>query len=670
MDMNWLWRSGYRLRDGLVFLYGEELKAADGATFEVLATHLARDAKTAWYRDYAIKGADAASFRVLGGEYAADGQRVYFQRNALRVDATTFRPVGGCYAVDSSHVYVDGQPLPGADPLTFEVLDPGNARARDARAVYAYKTTREGLSPRDFAAWEGGYERHGDSLFCLDKLLEGVDAASFRVLGRGYAADAQRVFHHGTHVPGADASNFRVLPEVGVGHDGRAFFRGAIRLEEEGTGPARPLGWELKRIGDGIYGPLTDRLGGGTSHGPYEVAGIDVETFEVLSEFFSKDRHRAYHFDGDRLTPLDGVEVPTFGVWSSLSAYARDARRVYVDGSISLKAAHRGRVLVLEGANPARAELLPGGTLRDGKKLWHRCVRAKTAASGGSREVDPLAKRLDAAFVALVKENASFSDAVVAEVTADEVRLGYPLYDGVDASPWLLAVDDLSLQALQRAAGRRPMSLGHWVRFVSDATVQDKVQELKRVAKERGYPHFGAVRQSPRSALLWFGFDKAARDERAAGFWAQHEQRMLAYCRRFVSAWAGPLADALNPSRAKSLRKLSFFGDESISLAVNVTSRTMDPVWWSTPLASPPLLKKATTRDIALLLYRVALKLEAEGNYAVDVSGLHAIDEGDRAALLKLAGAQLRGPVDRYMDQGTGRTAHPRRDRRIRRSAD
>jgi DKNYY family protein len=168
-----------------VFIDGLPLPDADVATFELLdRPGFAKDRDHVFQRDRAISD-DPAHFELLDGELAMDSRVVYWSDGSvLSEDPTHFAIVSTAdhylYTKDGRTVHVNGNPIPGADPSTFQVL-------------------------------QGAYARDGQHVFYFDQPIVEADLSSFRPLDAPYASDSARVYWMGKAIDGADPSTFRVL---------------------------------------------------------------------------------------------------------------------------------------------------------------------------------------------------------------------------------------------------------------------------------------------------------------------------------------------------------------------------------------------------------------------------------------------------------------------------
>ena len=113
------------------------LPDADPASFEVLATHVARDKNHVWYYDRVQPGVDAASVVMVDdGRVFKDKDSVHYAYDTIAgADPASFRQLGAAYYADKNRVYCGPDPIPGADPATFEVLK-DSFIGKDKTSVY------------------------------------------------------------------------------------------------------------------------------------------------------------------------------------------------------------------------------------------------------------------------------------------------------------------------------------------------------------------------------------------------------------------------------------------------------------------------------------------------------------------------------------------------------
>lgn len=118
---------------------------------------------------------------------------------------------GDGFATDGRFVYHYDEIIPGADPMTFEIM---GAYERDDRAVYSNGSRLFGVSPWRFTVLRGGYYAIADSEVYYDgELTESpIDPDTVEVIGESdYAVDMHGVYYRGAHIDGADPGTFELL---------------------------------------------------------------------------------------------------------------------------------------------------------------------------------------------------------------------------------------------------------------------------------------------------------------------------------------------------------------------------------------------------------------------------------------------------------------------------
>lgn len=202
---------------------GRVIADSDGASFERLSAHEARDRHAVYWADterkpqeywaYAhvrirrIDGADPGSYQVLPHGHARDRQRVYYEGRPFAVrDVASFEPLDRLLARDAQRGYFDRTEVPGSHGPSFGWVDPGESlHARDRERVWCLFFD---LDPPD---------GHGQPTV---RLLQGARPDQVRVPGQGYAVDGARVWHRGRLLAGADGASFEVVGD-GVESDAR-----------------------------------------------------------------------------------------------------------------------------------------------------------------------------------------------------------------------------------------------------------------------------------------------------------------------------------------------------------------------------------------------------------------------------------------------------------------
>ncbi|CAN5380297.1 hypothetical protein BH09PSE5_BH09PSE5_27320 [soil metagenome] len=185
-----------------------------------------------------------SGYRRRSGQWSYDGQPI------RPADERSFTPLNRHFAHDFQQAYFRGQPVPGSDGFTFEVLS--SYEARDKHHVWYCDTYRKANE-----YWACRYARIAE--------IVGADAATYRVLDHGYARDSRSAYEHGVAFPVRDVATFE---------------------------------------------PLTARYARDSQCGYFyhlEIAGSHGPSFRVIDEHdsdYSCDRARAYHGRIEANTPM------------------------------------------------------------------------------------------------------------------------------------------------------------------------------------------------------------------------------------------------------------------------------------------------------------------------------------------------------------------------------
>ena len=174
---------------------------------------MAECAEGGYYRGSLIDGSDGASFNALDEHYARDKARVYY--------CDTYRKGQDYYTVKYNRVDV----LKSADTASFRVIKDGYAR--DAGHLY-YTGTRVAVKDLEsFVVLDHDYAKDSLVGYYQRTPVAGSDGASFTVLNSSYAKDKSSVYHsfiergepnvpgvpRSVRVVGANPATFEVLPD-------------------------------------------------------------------------------------------------------------------------------------------------------------------------------------------------------------------------------------------------------------------------------------------------------------------------------------------------------------------------------------------------------------------------------------------------------------------------
>jgi hypothetical protein len=260
----------------------------------------------------------ASQFNLKKGFHIIEGQCVYLDSNAsegriLRflpdADGKTFRAFEqtkeayALYAADAKNAYVAMSyhvyKISDADGSTFEVLTPkSGALSRDSKHVYY-----QGVA------------------------LNGADPKSFIVLEKPFGKDSQNAFIGTVRIPVKDLPSWKPLQD-GFFDDGWPRSKEDIRPKDESKVYA--TGWS--RDSSTLY------------YGNRPFSGADVETFVVLSSYYSKDKNHVFfadkiivEADPSAFEVHDGPYIKGTKIYTGGGPDAHDSNYEYRSGKIYSK---------------------------------------------------------------------------------------------------------------------------------------------------------------------------------------------------------------------------------------------------------------------------------------------------------------------------------------------
>jgi hypothetical protein len=191
-----------------------EIAGADPASFKAFDTAYAKDRSNAYFDGHAITGSDATTFDVLNRSgFAKDRNHVYLLDRPISHDPAHFELIDGGLSKDSANVYwTDGGVL-SDDPAHFAIVLTNDHYlfTKDTRTVHVNGNPIAGADPATFRVLQGAYAQDARRIFYFTDPIIDADAASFGPLDGPYAGDARRVYWMGKPIDGADPATFRVL---------------------------------------------------------------------------------------------------------------------------------------------------------------------------------------------------------------------------------------------------------------------------------------------------------------------------------------------------------------------------------------------------------------------------------------------------------------------------
>lgn len=212
--------AGYHIRDGTVYYLDAfpgkavEVSDAEPATFKALDATYAVDTSRVYINGRVLAGADAASFELLDRSgFAKDRDHVYQHDRTVSDDPAHFELLDGDLSKDSRVVYWSDGSVLSQDPTRFAIIS--NAEhylyTKDGSTVHVNGNPIAGADPATFQVLQAAYARDADTAFYFDQPIADAELASLRPLDGPYAVDSSRVYWMGKPVDGADPATFRVL---------------------------------------------------------------------------------------------------------------------------------------------------------------------------------------------------------------------------------------------------------------------------------------------------------------------------------------------------------------------------------------------------------------------------------------------------------------------------
>lgn len=211
--------SGYHLRRTKVFYHPGfglsspfEISGADRASFEILDHSYARDNSQVYLDGLPIPEADPATFELLESPFALDARHVYVNRDIFSDDPVHFEQVHGNIFRDSQHIYWSTS-IVSDDPAHLSVLDRSGFYTffKDLRTVFVNGNPIAGAEPDSFAVIDGAYSQDARHVFYFDEMIPDADVSTFEILESPYARDANSAFWMENVIADASPDTFKVL---------------------------------------------------------------------------------------------------------------------------------------------------------------------------------------------------------------------------------------------------------------------------------------------------------------------------------------------------------------------------------------------------------------------------------------------------------------------------
>jgi hypothetical protein len=241
------------------------------------------------------------------------------------------------YFIKNNTVYLNGKQLSGADAKTFTQFN-NSFYSKDQHQVYYYDKK---LKSADAASFQplandtsGSYWHDATSAYYKWNHIAGADGSSFQYLGGYYAGDKNHVYLEQYVLAAADRTTFQSLHAF-VGKDAKkVFVRNSIA-----TNITDASNFEIITLSEEAFGKDKDhiytiRYTPSLPLMPFPNA--DLETFEVIGDYYAKDKHQVYYysFHIPEVLVLEGANPETFVLhWDGArGSNAQDGAQYYKAG--------------------------------------------------------------------------------------------------------------------------------------------------------------------------------------------------------------------------------------------------------------------------------------------------------------------------------------------------
>lgn len=310
-----------------VYYAGRLIPGADGQSFKVLNDWYAADKNQAYYAGKPIEGVDPATFTLMEYDYAMDKHAVYKEGVAslTGINTASLENIGDSFIKDSSRVWYwhDGEPLQGVNAEKFRQID-WSSYGTDGERIYLGSKLIEGAHVPTFSLEEAlcfGYDKY--RVYYWGEPIPGADPKTFQSLsdhqndenpGERWAKDKNFVYYAGEDVifKGADPATFKPVNDQWAVDATQVWFNYQFTQKPvEGMSPEdfTILDDYHAKSKSGVYGTTMDKglsllpgilpeiLRGLRSGEAFKIEGADPATFNLLGDGWAMDKTAVYFED-------------------------------------------------------------------------------------------------------------------------------------------------------------------------------------------------------------------------------------------------------------------------------------------------------------------------------------------------------------------------------------
>lgn len=334
---------------GVYYFVNREMKKlqnADSNTFEeVSKNEYYRDKNGVYYYDeyegtmIKLKGADPKTFEGISYTLGKDKNTIYKKENRLSgIDPATFEEIDAAFTKDKNNIYYEDVPMKGIDPKTFEPFV-NYTHVKDKNGIHHFYQFNDDLvvekvelSPeidlKTLQSFENyaEYSKDKNNVYYDFQKIEGADIKTFEPDGYSIGKDKKGVYYKTHKINGIDVNSTEVLENEFYKDKNNIYYRNK-KLENFKPENFEVISSSLVQQNEDFY-YFTEDENDNTKFFLLENKNVDVETFEVLDEEYTKDKNNVYY----KGKILKGADVKTLDIYYNKSDNGykiKDKNKVY-----------------------------------------------------------------------------------------------------------------------------------------------------------------------------------------------------------------------------------------------------------------------------------------------------------------------------------------------------
>ena len=334
---------------GVYYFVNREMKKLQNADFntfeEVSKNEYYRDKNGVYYYDeyegtmIKLKGADPKTFEGISYTLGKDKNTIYKKENRLSgIDPATFEEIDAAFTKAKNNIYYEDVPMKGIDPKTFEPFV-NYTHVKDKNGIHHFYQFNDDLvvekvelSPeidlKTLQSFENyaEYSKDKNNVYYDFQKIEGADIKTFEPDGYSIGKDKKGVYYKTHKINGIDVNSTEVLENEFYKDKNNIYYRNK-KLENFKPENFEVISSSLVQQNEDFY-YFTEDENDNTKFFLLENKNVDVETFEVLDEEYTKDKNNVYY----KGKILKGADVKTFDIHYNKSDNGykiKDKNKVY-----------------------------------------------------------------------------------------------------------------------------------------------------------------------------------------------------------------------------------------------------------------------------------------------------------------------------------------------------